>query len=290
MNRNKPTIIAERGTNMKETHLIAILVGIVAVGLVAADASAYYHPTLGRFLSRDPGSGDSMRIGVAGPATVLQFIPRDPVGRYRDGMNLYQYVQSNPITRVDPDGLWGRETHYGKGGIVMGTYDIADKVGFNKRCAEVLAAWNQGVDDMTSAVLFPQYHFDPGRAEAYTRRWNRGVKKLNEAKVWFGFQPSVYDGLARIGEALHSYQDGFSHTAKHHADTPWKHITGPNSGPYGDLVEETRFHKKRTDSRVHVPDDPDLWPEDHQAAVTGTTKLLQEIWKIPSVQCYCKKK
>ena len=40
----------------------------------------YYHPTLGRWISRDP-------IG------------------YEDGMNLYEYVGSSPVGHVDPSGL-----------------------------------------------------------------------------------------------------------------------------------------------------------------------------------------
>jgi hypothetical protein len=104
--RERLTII-ERGTNMKRTHLIAVLAGIVAVAVFAADASAMYHPTLGRFTSRDPGPGGAMRGGAAGPASAGAFIPRDPTGNnhYGDGMNLYQYVGSNPIVRADPSGL-----------------------------------------------------------------------------------------------------------------------------------------------------------------------------------------
>jgi RHS repeat-associated protein len=45
----------------------------------------YYHPTLGRFISRDP----------------LE---------YMDGMNLNEYVQSNPVAYTDPSGLRTRKT------------------------------------------------------------------------------------------------------------------------------------------------------------------------------------
>ena len=275
---------------MKRTRLITGLIGIVALSLFAADAAAYYHPAMGRFLQRDPGPGGATRIGTAGRAVGGGFIQPDPVGnQYADGMNLYQYVRSNPITRLDPDGLWGRETHWGDPvrKRVKGTYDIAkDDVGFSHKCAKVLADWNQGVDDVTPAWAFPRFHFEPGRSAAYTERWNKGVKKLEEAEVWYGFRPSVYDGLAHIGEALHSYQDGFSHKDTHHADTPWKHVTGPNSGHY---AVATRFYKAG-DSLNYRPDDPDLWPADHAATVAGTKAKLEAIWKMPSVQCHCKKK
>ena len=39
-----------------------------------------------------------------------RFLQRDPMG-YVDGMNLYEYVGSNPITHVDPRGLWDKDVH-----------------------------------------------------------------------------------------------------------------------------------------------------------------------------------
>ncbi len=48
----------------------------------------YYHPTLGRWATRDP---------------IV----------YGDGMNLYQYVGSNPTRYVDPAGTWKRVTKNG---------------------------------------------------------------------------------------------------------------------------------------------------------------------------------
>ncbi len=45
------------------------------------------HTRLGRFTSRDPLNQNQ------------------PGGGYQDGMNRYQYVRSNPVTRLDPSGL-----------------------------------------------------------------------------------------------------------------------------------------------------------------------------------------
>ena len=98
---------------MRATHLIAVLVGLVAIAIAATDASAYYHPTVGRFLQRDPGPGGPARVGAGRAAPVGgRFIPRDPTGQYADGMNLYQYVGSNPIAHFDPTGLSARKTKY----------------------------------------------------------------------------------------------------------------------------------------------------------------------------------
>jgi hypothetical protein len=264
---------------VKRTKLLTAALVIAIVFTIANPALA----------NRDPGMGGMYgpmppRVGQAGAG-----------GQYRDGMNLYQYVRSNPITRVDPDGLWGRETHWGDPDLkrVKGTYDIAVDIGYSDKCARVLADWDQGVDDVTPAWLFPQYHFEPGRASNANSRWNKGVDKLKRANVYESpwiWDVSVTDGLAHIGEALHGYQDSFAHVASHDADTPWKHVTGPNEGHYdAALAARTRFHKEG-DSLNYRPDDPDLWPADHAATVADTKAKLEEIWKIPSIQCHCKKK
>jgi len=64
---------------MKLSHLVAVLAGLAAAAVLAADASAMYHPTAGRFMQRDP-------IGYAG------------------GRNLYEYAASDPISEQDATG------------------------------------------------------------------------------------------------------------------------------------------------------------------------------------------
>lgn len=88
---------------MQNTRLIAIVVGLAAIATLTANASAYYHPTIGRFVSRDPGAGRNANS----PAQTAHFPPRDPSGsnQYADGMNLYEYVRSQPTSLVDPQGL-----------------------------------------------------------------------------------------------------------------------------------------------------------------------------------------
>ena len=89
---------------MKRTHLLTV---VATIAIFIANASAYYHPTLGRWLSRDPGPGSPSRVGTAGPTAGGGFAKRDPVGnQYADGMNLYQCVRSAPTIAVDPFGLW----------------------------------------------------------------------------------------------------------------------------------------------------------------------------------------
>ena len=64
---------------MNRTCLSALLLSLLPLAAFPATASAYLHPRLGRFVSRDPAG-------------------------YQDGMNSYEYVGSAPTARVDPSG------------------------------------------------------------------------------------------------------------------------------------------------------------------------------------------
>jgi hypothetical protein len=60
--------------------LCAVLGGVFGVLLFADPAFAYYHPSLGKWISRDPE-------------------------RYADGLNMYAYARAQPINFCDPSGL-----------------------------------------------------------------------------------------------------------------------------------------------------------------------------------------
>jgi hypothetical protein len=94
---------------MKRTHLLAVLVVSAAATVLVADASAMYHPGMGRFMQRDPIADLDRDLIVASPSADA-FVPQGPEGAdpaiaYSDGMNLYEYVRSSPTGYVDPLGL-----------------------------------------------------------------------------------------------------------------------------------------------------------------------------------------
>jgi RHS repeat-associated protein len=58
----------------------------------------YYKPSIGRWLSNDP-------LGMMSNTYIGGNERFSPTGQYKDVMNLYEYVQSNSITKYDPYGL-----------------------------------------------------------------------------------------------------------------------------------------------------------------------------------------
>ena len=85
----------------------------------------YYHPTLGRWMARDPG-----------PASPRDEGQEDVSGAYSDGMNLYQYCHSTPAAGTDPSGrifilIHGNTAsghHYGLGEMRKLTRLIASQI------------------------------------------------------------------------------------------------------------------------------------------------------------------
>lgn len=96
---------------MNSRRILTCTFAVCFFSLLVQDAMAFYAPHMGRFVNRDP-AGQIQRAGVgqtSDPAATGSFVERDspgPMAPYHDGMNLYQYVQSSPIVRLDPSGLW----------------------------------------------------------------------------------------------------------------------------------------------------------------------------------------
>lgn len=78
---------------MRRSRMLAAVLVSLAVLTAASPASAMYHPTLGKWATRDP------------------------VGQVH-GRNLYEAVSANPINRTDPEGL--RDMILGNG-VVIGS-------------------------------------------------------------------------------------------------------------------------------------------------------------------------
>jgi len=95
---------------MRHSLKMPLVLSVLALTMMFADSALargrYLHPGLGRFMQRDPlGSAEA---GMGRQRELRGFLSRDinnAQREYRDGMNLYQYVNSNPVAYVDPTGL-----------------------------------------------------------------------------------------------------------------------------------------------------------------------------------------
>ncbi len=117
----------------KRTAVLATFLALVCV----ASALAEYNPLLGRFLQRDPVATGLPVIEneywFHGRAPQIYPSIFDARWHYNNGMNLSQYVGSNPVNRRDPLGLeWGIDDEIN--GII---YDYVVDVGAARRGVEV---------------------------------------------------------------------------------------------------------------------------------------------------------
>lgn len=91
---------------MRLPTIISGLLILTSVLAAAQDASAFYNPMTGQFLHRDPIADPAFRQQSPVPLQGGRFLNRDRSASHLDGMNLYEYVGSNPTNAVDPTGLF----------------------------------------------------------------------------------------------------------------------------------------------------------------------------------------
>ena len=98
---------------MKTTRLITVLLGLAPIAMVTADVAAYYHPRMGRFLSRDLGPGGANRIGSGADVRMQAHhaTPRDIADdRIQKLSCLLQQLQSHLLDQPTALCLPGRGT------------------------------------------------------------------------------------------------------------------------------------------------------------------------------------
>lgn len=89
---------------MRYKSFVVALVMFAGMLTFSQTASAYYHTGMGRFMSRDPIADPGFATARVPMAQGGGFVPRDEAP-YSDGMNLYEYVGSDPVNWGDWNGL-----------------------------------------------------------------------------------------------------------------------------------------------------------------------------------------
>jgi hypothetical protein len=104
---------------MNRVLVVAALAFVAILSVLSADALATYHPTLGRWVSRDPAAlEDKRQLNVELVLKARQGVSSEhyrptenDLGAlkagiaYDDGPNVYQYVGTSPLKHLDPSGL-----------------------------------------------------------------------------------------------------------------------------------------------------------------------------------------
>jgi len=213
---------------------------------------------------------------------------RDPEGDI-DGPNLYQYVRSNPMRFVDPQGLWGEDIHKTLTAILAAKAGIAcwDDVakGVNKpdedeRRPGAWGVWD-AVWDREKWGVMSEWHFPADEDGTVTPN-----SEVAKAKVQQGVDDCDF---TRFTEGLHVLQDSWSHQG-----TPGAGKVGHGRGAK-QMIEYKHGQNIPTGRKYWEvfygleaaidgsADDVTLWPADARTAGKETYEWLLEFKK----KCPC---
>jgi RHS repeat-associated protein len=172
-----------------------------------------------------------------------------------DGLNLYPFVQDNPINRVDWSGLWGSNVH--DTGYALGNTELwATGLGYPIAAAQAIGKADAAVDDIWGGSIGPApwkgdqgYHFNvpmagsPGMDSRMVHEHDH-LFEAKKAAVRCNDDPIT--AAKELGTALHPYQDWVAHgdfalggtTVIHNSHSPQTPLPGkPDLSSYPDDPE-----------------------------------------------------
>jgi hypothetical protein len=202
--------------------LLVLLLGL----LVGRDAQAFYNPSTGRWLSRDP-------IGEEA------------------GMNCYSFLGNEPIGGNDYLGLWDTRIHR------AATRRWALTAGYPGNAAQAVADADEAVDEKfgsTSYITEPgtQYHFDRslsmgGSEDTRMTKYKEHLQKAKDLCTVSKGNDDPPAAAKQFGTSLHPYQDWVAH-GDHN-----KRLLGSFSS-----VKDIHNYMSPVKGSTGFPDDPDL--------------------------------
>jgi RHS repeat-associated protein len=203
-----------------------------------------YDPSLGRYTTADP-------MGLAG------------------GMNPYEYVGSNPLTKIDPLGLYQSDVHY------YMTYFLGITAGMGAADARMMALATQYIDDnpdtqpvdeknLATIMLSPlwnqnnlaKYHFvlwtqqeDKAPVFSTDKGTADPLGKSPQLRAMLGYATEYAPencapnktSLQFMGQFLHAFEDTYAH--RHPDNTPFPVNFGFGHGAYGSHPDYTYNHE-----------------------------------------------
>jgi RHS repeat-associated protein len=178
-------------------------------------------PTRYQFTGREFDSATGLQFSRARwyDPNIGRFISEDPIGFGAGDVNLYGYVQNNPVSRTDPTGLYEIDVHY------YLTYYLAKRTGcFTEGQSVAIAHGDQSTDEIEkfSPGLGKRYENSTYHALTPTARAGQGSSLLE----FNAMNPIDY---VAYGRSLHYRQDTFSH-----AGYPYENVGHLSGGHYWD--------------------------------------------------------
>lgn len=182
-----------------------------------------------------------------------RFLACDPMGEW--DKNRYAFAKNNPITTIDPFGLWGTDVHYTK---TMGW--AANIVGYKMSAAAAVADADEAVDGGPAGAGlgwapwgYQGFHFNRNPSGSPDSRWSYYGYYISKAKhlcAWASGAGSddPNEAVQALGTSLHPIQDWVAHGD--FGLTQWPVVTSAHNS---DSSQRTFG----SDSIVYV-DDPSL--------------------------------
>lgn len=180
----------------------SIALAVCLAWLLPLTTQAFYNPTTGRWLSRDP-------IGESG------------------GRSPFVFAENHPISSIDAFGLWtswpngGQHDELTRNSLNTALAGLALPVCGNckRRIRETLVAANIGQDRGSAKSVLPR-HFNRSSFGVETPQevqQRRAATRdayalyLQDEEVGFNFIPACWERLKSLGRLSHSWQDYYSH-------------------------------------------------------------------------------